>query len=419
LRTKILQLRLFGNRNCKKEQIPEKKSYNNDKGCCMSNPVPPSLWPLSRVGDLCNSIELTLPEQKGPGSFRYVDISSIDNDRKVITEACEVKNFNAPSRARQIIATDDVLISTVRPNLNAVALVPSYLNGAICSTGFCVLRAKQDILEPKYLFAWVRFPRVVQSLVRLQRGAGYPAVSDSDVKNLHIPLPPLPEQKCIAAILEKADRLRRQRHYALELSNTYLQSVFLEMFKEAEHIFRIETIEDIASQERYALSSGPFGSNLTSVHYTQKGVLVLRGLNISDGRLNLDDVKYVNEEKAKELSRSEVHPGDIIVVAVGSSGFACQIPHTLPRAIMSQNFNKVTPDLSKIDPTFLEYLINSQFVQQQFHQEITDTVRTFLSLTKLKTVKIPLPPFPLQQKFAQIVQKFERLRAKRYSPTNW
>lgn len=258
--------------------------------------------------------------------------------------------------------------------------------------------------------SWLYYMLVALDLTQLNKSAAIPGLNRDDAYGKEIPFPKPSEQKRISTILEKADRLRRQHHYALELSNTYLQSVFGKMFKEANHKFKIVTIEDIASQERHALSSGPFGSNLISVHYTQKGVVVLRGLNISDGELNLDDVKYVSEEKAQELSRSEVNPGDIVVVAVGSSGFACQIPHTLPRAIMSQNFNKVTPDLSKIDPNFLEYLINSQIVQQQFRQEITDTVRTFLSLTKLKTVKIPLPPLPLQQKFAQIVQKFERLR---------
>lgn len=148
--------------------------------------------------------------------------------------------------------------------------------------------------------------------------------------------------------------------------------------------------------------------------FLASGVLVLRGLNISEGKINLRDVKYISERKAQELARSEVKPGDIVVVAVGSSGLACQIPQVLSRAIMSQNFNKITPDLDRIDPTYLEYVINSKIVQKQLHQEITDTVRTFLSLTKLKTVKIPLPPLSMQRKFAQIVQQCKKLRTQQH-----
>jgi len=232
-----------------------------------------------------------------------------------------------------------------------------------------------------------------------------------------IPLPPLPEQQRIAAILAKADRLRRLRRYVHTLSDTYLQSVFLQMFGDPVNQFKTIQLQNVASKEKYSLSSGPFGSNLTSKHYTSEGVIVLRGLNISDGRLILDNVKYISEEKAQSLARSEVKPGDIVVVAVGSSGFACQIPLTLPRAIMSQNFNKITPDLNKVSSTYLEHCINSPIVQRQFTREITDTVRTFLSLTKLKTVEIPLPPLHQQQQYAEIVNKYERLRGQQREAT--
>jgi type I restriction enzyme S subunit len=124
----------------------------------MSAHTLPKLWRLSKIGDLCESIERVFPQQLGPGSFRYIDISSVDNEHKKITDVREIANEEAPSRARQVIRGGDVLVSTVRPELNAVALVPNDLNGAICSTGFCVLRAKQHILEPEYLFAWVRHP---------------------------------------------------------------------------------------------------------------------------------------------------------------------------------------------------------------------------------------------------------------------
>lgn len=301
-----------------------------------------------------------------------------------------------------------VLYGKLRPYLNKVAL-PTF-NG-VCTTEILPLLPSEEVLDRTYLWAILISPNFVSWASANTSGANLPRLDPDLLKTYQLPLPPLPEQKRIATILEKADRLRRLRRYALELSSTYLQAVFLEMFKDAENKFEIVTIEDIASQRKYALSSGPFGSNLTSAHYSPQGVIILRGLNISGSELNLDDVKYVNEEKALELSRSEVRPGDIVVVAVGSSGLACQIPATLPRAIMSQNFNKITPDLHKIDPTFLEYIINSRAVQKQLYQEITDTVRTFLSLTKLKSIKIPLPPLSLQQKFAAIVQKYKHLRS--------
>src|SRR3990172_4452362 len=152
----------------------------------MINLALPPNWQIWRIGELCEPITLVDPRREEEGTFKYVDISSIDNQQKLIIRAKEIKNSEAPSRARQVTEVNDVLVSTVRPGLNAVALVPDELDRAICSTGFCVLRAEPDLLEPEYLFAWVRHPTFIQNLVRLERGIGYPAVSDSVVKATQI-----------------------------------------------------------------------------------------------------------------------------------------------------------------------------------------------------------------------------------------
>ena len=97
----------------------------------------------------------TTPEQ----TFSYVDVASIDNQRKVITEARTLLGSEAPSRARKLIRRGDILVSTVRPNLNAVAMVPASLDGEVASTGCCVLRATERAL-PEYIFFFVQSPNV-------------------------------------------------------------------------------------------------------------------------------------------------------------------------------------------------------------------------------------------------------------------
>jgi type I restriction enzyme S subunit len=129
-----------------------------------------------------------------------VDITSVDNRLKRVVDPKTLPTQEAPSRARQIIRTDDVIVSTTRPNLNAVAHISADLDNAVCSTGFCVLRAT-PVLDPAYLFAFVQSPAFVQSLSDLVKGALYPAVTDTQVRSQPIPLPPLSEQQRIAALL--------------------------------------------------------------------------------------------------------------------------------------------------------------------------------------------------------------------------
>lgn len=109
------------------------------------------------------------------------------------------------------IRAGDVLVSTVRPNLNTVATVPDELDGHIASTGFCVLRPDEPTILSRFLFYYCCTGAFVNALVTKVRGAQYPAVSDSDIKTVHIPLPLLSEQRRIVEILDQADRLRHLR----------------------------------------------------------------------------------------------------------------------------------------------------------------------------------------------------------------
>jgi type I restriction enzyme S subunit len=162
-------------------------------------------------------------------SFRYVDITSVDNRTKRFVDPKTLLGGDAPSRARQVIRADDVIVSTTRPNLNAVALVPHDLDNQVCSTGFCVLRAKHG-LDPAYLFAFVRTTEFVRNLSDLVKGALYPAVTDKQVRAQLMPLPPLPEQQRIAATLNDqmatVDRARRAAEAQLEAAKA-LPAAFL------------------------------------------------------------------------------------------------------------------------------------------------------------------------------------------------
>ena len=187
-------------------------------------------WDAATIADVCEPAELRDPRQDPAGKFHYVDISGIDRTCKAIAEHQTLSGADAPSRARKAIRKGDVLVSTVRPNLNAVAMVPADLDGHIASTGFCVLRPNRAVIEPRYLFYRTLTPEFVTALTARVRGISYPAVSDKDVKQVEVPLPPLAEQRRIVEILDRADDLRRLRAEADARANRILPSLFVRMF---------------------------------------------------------------------------------------------------------------------------------------------------------------------------------------------
>ena len=110
-----------------------------------------SKWEMVRLGDVCEKRIDTLPtgfDEK----IIYIDISSVDNLSKEITTFQEIYGTEAPSRAKQLLKKNDVIVSTVRPNLNAVAL--NYLESTclvVASTGYCVLRCK-SMTDARYIY---------------------------------------------------------------------------------------------------------------------------------------------------------------------------------------------------------------------------------------------------------------------------
>ncbi len=143
------------------------------------------------IKDLVKKILNEDPKRYPDKGYSYVDISSVDNQLKKITETKQIFGSDAPSRARQLLQAQDILVSTVRPNLNAVGMLPNGLTNPIGSTGFCVLRANIEAVRPEYLFEICKTPFFIHSLVNVAKGASYPAVSDSDILGLWIPLHPL------------------------------------------------------------------------------------------------------------------------------------------------------------------------------------------------------------------------------------
>ncbi|MCK7596188.1 hypothetical protein M0G74_02775 [Microbulbifer sp. CAU 1566] len=141
-------------------------------------------------------------EQTGPASdFVYVDISSIDRETKKITEPKSLALSQAPSRAKQLLRAGDVLVSMTRPNLNAVALVPEQLDGAIGSTGFHVLRSRW--LHSEFLFRLVQSQRFVDEMSALVQGALYPAVRPKNIAAFSFTFETPAQQTRIVAKLEE------------------------------------------------------------------------------------------------------------------------------------------------------------------------------------------------------------------------
>lgn len=142
----------------------------------------------------------------------YIDISSIDNVNNIIMSPTIYNFGEAPSRAQQVVQKGDILISLVRPNLNNVSLITTANPNLVASSGFCVLRATNEI-NTQYLFFFVKMDHCREYLMQRVAGANYPAIKIEDIMRYKISLPPLALQQQFAekieAIEQQKERIRQ------------------------------------------------------------------------------------------------------------------------------------------------------------------------------------------------------------------
>jgi type I restriction enzyme, S subunit len=187
-------------------------------------------WDVEVIGEFVKPTKQMNPQLLGRSDFWYVDITSIDRQSKTIVKPKSLKIEDAPSRARKHISANDILVSTVRPNLNAVAKVPKYLDNQIASTGFCILRPDTKKLNLEYLFSIVQSKYFVDHLVKNETGANYPAVSDGIILDTPIPIPPLSLQEEFAGVVARVESLRGRMGESTRQVEGLFESLLAEAF---------------------------------------------------------------------------------------------------------------------------------------------------------------------------------------------
>ena len=139
--------------------------------------------------------------------YQYIDLSSVDRMTSKITGTTTIDKKTAPSRAQQIVHTNDILFGTTRPLLRRYCLIPSDYNNQIASTGFCVLRANESIVLPQYLYFVIQTDAFYKYIEPLQVQGSYPSVTNNNVKGYTIPIPDLKVQREIVRLLSNFEQL--------------------------------------------------------------------------------------------------------------------------------------------------------------------------------------------------------------------
>jgi type I restriction enzyme S subunit len=368
---------------------------------------------VQTVGDVCELVtdgtHYTPPNAGSGVPFLTVKDMSKDGLDFVNCSKISAGDFASADAGNSAPKPGDVLFSK-DGTVGKVHVVIDPRDFAVLSS-IAILRPKRDICEPHYLGHVLKSPSIIDQAARSKTGSAIRRVILSDLRRLNFPLPPLDEQRRIAAILDKADGLRTKRREALAHLDTLTQSIFHSMFGDPDSSWPELTIEDLADRQKGAIRTGPFGSQLLTSEFTDEGIAVLGIDNAVSNQFAWKERRYISPEKYETLRRYTVRPGDLLVTIMGTLGRCAVVPSDIPPAINTKHLCCITLNREMAVPEWLHsYFLLSDAAGQYLRQTTKGAIMGGLNMGIIKKMPVLLPPLELQQTFATRVAAVERLK---------
>ncbi len=309
-------------------------------------------------------------------------------------------------RKEQFLETGDILISSANSwdLVGKCVQVPKLKYEATAGGFISILRPDSSQVDSNYLFYWLS-SNSIQLKVRYcaRQTTNIANLDANQFLDLEIPLPPLPEQKRIAAILDKADAVRRKRQETIRLLDEFLRSVFLEMFRDPVRNgkgWEVHTLDFCCNKITDGTHQSP--------KFVNSGIPFIFVSNIIQNEINYNTTKFISKDTYLELTKSTpIEIGDLLYTIVGSYGNPA-IVKSDRKFCFQRHIAHLKPNPIKINSLFLLGLLKSDFIKMQVDGLVKGIAQKTLNLSELKSLKVFLPPMGLQNKYGIILEKTEQ-----------
>jgi type I restriction enzyme, S subunit len=266
---------------------------------------------------------------------------------------------------------------------------------------------KKD-LDSNYFRYWIH----VFSPSRLIQDAAYPSIRLSDIVEIKIPLPPLDEQKRIAAVLDKANQVREKRRAAVKKLDALLQSVFLDMFGDP---VNNPKGWEVATVGKYAKLQGGYAFK-SNDYVNDSNVKLVKISNVHYENLTWEDIDLLPESYLNKYSDFSLKNGDIVVsltrpiIKSLDSVKVAQVTNEDLPCLLNQRVGRFiikNPDI--LSDLFLLYFCYSKHFKIEVAKYCSESLQPNVSNKQIEDIKMILPPISLQLKFAEVVGKIKKL----------
>jgi type I restriction enzyme S subunit len=365
-------------------------------------------WPMVALGDIFEIARGGSPRPidayitDDPDGINWISIRDASNSSKYITKT-EKKILPSGVSKSRLVKPGDFLLT------NSMSFGRPYIlrtSGCI-HDGWLVLSGDQEVIDQDFFYHLLGSDLIYRKFASLAAGAVVKNLNSDLVRGVTVPLPPLSEQRRIAAILDKAEALRAKRREAIAKLDQLLQSVFLEMFGDPlqnAHEYPLVSLADTVEQSRpitYGiLMPGPDIAD---------GVPYVRVVDIRDGEVITASVRRTSLEIAHAYRRSALIEGDLLMSIRGHVGRIGITPKELEGANITQDTARISVN-KDFDSRYISGLLSTIAIQRHMKLFTRGAAVKGINLKDVREIPVPVPPKAQQLRYGEIIQKVNDLK---------
>jgi type I restriction enzyme S subunit len=367
-----------------------------------------SNWQIKKLEEVCEVFadgDWIEKKDQSVSGIRLIQTGNIGNG--YFLDRSEKARYISEDTFKRLRCTEvlwgDCLLSRLPDPVGRAALIPDTGQKMITAVDCTIMRFKKDIL-PKWFIYYSLFPDYQKEINKEVTGATRQRISRSNLGNIEISVPPIPEQKRIIKILDEVfektakakENVEKNLQNAHELFESYLQN----FFANPGDGWVEKKLGDVCNFVR-----GPFGGSLKKSCFKSRGIAVYEQQHAIYNQF--EKIRYfIDEIKFNEMQRFEVEPGDLIMSCSGTMGKVAIVPNNAQKGIINQALLKLSTTKNLLARFLKLWMESPNFQNQLTNYSLGAAIRNVASVKMLKEIHVPLPPL-FEQK--DIITKFDAL----------
>ena len=359
-------------------------------------------WQYKRIGDVCiverggspRPIDAFITDD--PKGINWIKIGDTD-DSMFITKTAQ-KIIPEGMKKSRYVEPGDFLLS------NSMSFGRPYIlkiDGCI-HDGWLVLRDTKELFDKRFLYYYLSSKSTYQKFKMMAVGGVVNNLNSDMVRKVQVPIPSKKEQSEIADLLDKVSVVVEQRREELQKFDDLIKARFVEMFGDLKvnpkgwKLQTFDCLTDLITDGEHATPKR-----------VEKGIYLLSARNILNHMLQLDDVDYIDQEEYDRIAKRVIpKEGDVLVSCSGTVGRCCSVPAGIKFQMVRSAALLRFKDC--VNPVFVEYMITSDYLQEQINSSKTASSQANLFQGKIAKLKGFVPPIELQNDFLAFVRQVDK-----------